>query len=303
MNDYYDVMNFKRFRPYIIGHAKMEVLHTGMRWGEGPVWFADAQFLLFVDIPRSQILRWIEDQPVSVFRSPSNHANGNTRDRQGRLVTCESGGRRVTRTELDGSIMVIVDRYQGKRFNSPNDIVVRSDDTIWFTDPDYGILTDYTGDKAEGEIGRCNVFRFDPRVGDLRVATDEMVKPNGLAFSPDERVLYIADSGASHGPDLPHHILAFDVGDDGKLSNRRVLAVIEPGIPDGMRVDVDGNIWTSAGDGVHCIAADGELIGKIRVPETVANLAFGGSKRNRLFITAGGTLYGLFTGTRGVLRP
>jgi gluconolactonase len=302
MNDYYDFINFKKFRPYVIAHAKMETLHTGMRWAEGPVWFGDQQCLLFSDIPNSVILRWAEGLPVSVHRSFTNHANGNTRDRQGRLLTCESGARRVTRTEPDGSITVLAERFQGKRLNSPNDIVVGSDDTIWFTDPDYGILTDYTGDKAESEIGRCNVYRLDPRSGALSIATDEMVKPNGLAFSPDEKTLYIADSAASHGPELPHHILAYEVR-DGTLRNRRVLAEISPGIPDGFRVDVDGNIWTSAADGVHCIAPDGELVGKVRIPETVANLAFGGPKRNRLLITAGSTLYSLFVGTRGALRP
>jgi gluconolactonase len=302
MNDYYDFINFKKFRPYVIAHAKMETLHTGMRWSEGPVWFGDQQCLLFSDIPNAVILRWAEGQAVSVFRSFTNHANGNTRDRQGRLLTCESGARRVTRTEPDGSITVIAERFQGKRLNSPNDIVVAADDSIWFTDPDYGILTDYTGDKAESELGRCNVFRLDPRSGALSVVCDEMVKPNGLAFSPDEKILYIADSAASHGPDLPHHILAYDVV-DGTLRNRRVLADISPGIPDGFRVDVDGNVWTSAADGVHCITPEGELIGKVRTPETAANLVFGGPKRNRLLITAGSTLLSLFVGTRGAARP
>jgi gluconolactonase len=302
MNDYYDFINFKRFRPYVIAHAKMEVLHTGMRWSEGPVWFADAQCLLFSDIPNSQILRWAEGQPVSVYRSFSNHANGLARDQQGRLITCESGARRLIRTEPNGTLTIIAEHYQGKRLNSPNDVVVRADDTIWFTDPDYGILTDYTGDKAESELGRCNVFCLDPRSGELAIATDEMVKPNGLAFSPDEKILYVADSAASHGPELPHHILAFEVV-DGRLRNRRLLAEVAPGIPDGIKVDVDGNIWSSAADGVHCIAPDGELIGKVRFPETVANLAFGGLKRNRLFVTAGSTLFSLFLGTKGALRP
>lgn len=300
---HFEVINFKRFRPYVLHHSKLEVLHTGMRWGEGPVWFADGQFLLWSDIPNNRMLRWSEGQPASVFRDPSGNANGNTRDRQGRLVTCESGGRRVTRTEHDGSITVIAERYRGKRFNSPNDVVVMSDDSIWFTDPDYGILSDYTGDKAESEIGACNVFRFEPRTGEIGVVAGDMAKPNGLAFSPDEKILYVADSGASHDPDGPHHIVAYDVCADGSLSKRRIFADIGPGIPDGMRVDVDGNIWTSAADGVHCIAPDGELIGKILVPETVANLTFGGPKRNRLFITAGGSLYSLFVGQRGAQRP
>jgi gluconolactonase len=189
-------------------------------------------------------------------------------------------------------------------------VVVKSDDTVWFTDPDYGILSDYTGDKAPSEIGACNVYRIDPRAAEagrglasLSVVSGDMVKPNGLAFSPDERILYVADSGASHDLDGPHEIVAFDVTDDGALRNRRVFAVVEPGVPDGLRVDVDGNVWTSAADGVHCITPDGQLIGTVRVPETVTNLTFGGSKRNRLFITAGGSIYAVFVGTRGAQRP
>ncbi len=303
MYDIYQVVNYQRFRPYVVGNARLETLHTGMRWAEGPVWFADAGCLLLSDVPSNRILRWVEGQGASVYREPSNHANGNTRDRQGRLLTCESGGRRVVRTELDGGQTVLADRYQGKRLNSPNDIVVKSDDTIWFTDPDYGILSDFTGNKAPSEIGANHVFRLDPGTGELRSVCGEMAKPNGLAFSPDERILYVADSGASHDLEGPHHILVFDVGEQGALRNRRVFAVIDAGIPDGFRVDVDGNVWTSAEDGVHCIAPDGELIGKIRVPETVANVTFGGPKRNRLFIAAASSLYAVYVGTRGAQRP
>ncbi len=303
MYDIYQVINHRRFRPYVVGNARLEVLHTGMRWAEGPVWFADAGCLLLSDVPSNRILRWVEGQGASVYREPSSNANGNTRDRQGRLLTCESGGRRVVRTELDGSQTVLADRYQGQRLNSPNDIVVKSDDTIWFTDPDYGILSDFTGNKAPSEIGACHVFRLDPGTGELSSVCGDMAKPNGLAFSPDERILYVADSGASHDPEGPHHILAFDVGEQGALRNRRVFAVIDAGIPDGFRVDVDGHVWTSAEDGVHCIAPDGELIGKISVPETVANLTFGGPKRNRLFIAAASSLYAVYVGTRGAQRP
>lgn len=303
MYDIYEVINYRRFRPYVVGNARLEVLHTGMRWAEGPVWFADAGCLLLSDVPSDHILRWVEGQGASIYRQPSHHANGNTRDRQGRLLTCESGGRRVVRTELDGTLTVLADRYQGRRLNSPNDIVVRSDDSVWFTDPDYGILSDFTGTKGPSEIGACNVFRLDPRAGELRVACGDLVKPNGLAFSPDERTLYVADSGASHDVDGPHHIMAFDVTDNGTLGKSRVFAVIDAGIPDGFRVDVDGNVWTSAEDGVHCLTPDGELIGKIHVPETVANVTFGGPKRNRLFIAAASTLYAVYVGTRGAQRP
>jgi gluconolactonase len=293
------ILDYKRFRPYVVANAPLRRLHTGMLWAEGPVWFADLGILLCSDIPNEQILRFVEDQPPTVFRAPSGNANGNTRDRQGRLVTCESGNRRVVRTELDGSQTILADSYEGKRLNSPNDVVVHSDDSVWFTDPDYGILSDYTGNRASSELGRRCVFRIG-RGGEMTVATDEIDKPNGLAFSPDERILYVADSGATHSPGGPHEIVAFDVAPDGKLSGRRTFAVIDPGVPDGFRVDIDGNVWTSAADGVHCITPDGELIGKILVPETVTNLAFGGPKRNRMFITAASSLYSVHVGTRGL---
>jgi gluconolactonase len=294
------ILNFQRFRPYVVANAPLERLHTGMMWAEGPVWFADLGILLLSDIPAEQILLFATGRPPVVFRQPSGNANGNTRDRQGRLLTCESGNRRVVRTELDGRQTVLADSYQGKRLNSPNDIVVRSDDSVWFTDPDYGILSDYTGNKAESELGRRCVFRIDPGDGALAIATDELDKPNGLAFSPDEKILYVADSGATHTPGGAHEIVAFDVAAGGALRNRRTFAVIDSGVPDGFRVDVDGNVWTSAADGVHCITPDGELIGKIAVPETVTNLTFGGPKRNRLFITAASSLYSIYVGTRGL---
>jgi gluconolactonase len=293
------ILNYKRFRPYLVANAPLQRLHAGMLWAEGPVYFADLGVLLASDIPNEQILRFVDGQPPTVFRQPSGNANGNTRDRQGRLLTCESGSRRVTRTERDGRLTVIADNYEGKRFNSPNDIVVRTDDSIWFTDPDYGILSDYTGNKAESELGRRCVFRFKPREGRLSIATDELDKPNGLAFSPDEKILYVADSGATHRQDGPHEIVAFDISDDGDLSGKRVFAAINPGVPDGLRVDVDGNVWSTAADGVHCFAPDGELIGKILTPETATNLTFGGPKRNRMFITAASSVYAVHVGTRG----
>ncbi|TCK39361.1 gluconolactonase [Paraburkholderia sp. BL8N3] len=293
-------VDYHRFRRYMT-HAVLEELHTGLRWAEGPVWFADAQMLLYTDVPGDRIYRWVEGQGASVFRHGSNHANGMTRDRQGRLVVCESGGRRVTRTELDGRITVLAERFEGKRLNSPNDVVVKSDGTVWFSDPDYGILSDYTGTRADSEIGACNVFRYDPADGSLGVACEGLAKPNGLAFSPDERTLYVADSGRTHDPDGPHQIVAFDVAADGRTGHRRPFAQIPTGVPDGFRVDVDGNIWTSTvDDGVLCFAPDGALIGRIHVPEPVANLTFGGPKLNRLFIAAGQKLYSIFTGTRGL---
>ncbi|HVE10354.1 MAG TPA: SMP-30/gluconolactonase/LRE family protein [Paraburkholderia sp.] len=293
-----------KFMQYIIPVCNMETLYTGTRWAEGPVYFADGRYLVFSDIPNNRMLRWEEESgQVSVFRYPSGFSNGNTRDRQGRLVSCEHGNRRVTRTEPDGTITVLAERVRGKRFNSPNDVVVKSDGSVWFTDPPYGILTDYEGHKADSELDGCHVYRCDPQSGEITQLTTDFVKPNGLAFSADERLLYIADSGRSHAADAPHHIRVFDVADNGTLSNGRVFAVIEPGVPDGFRVDVDGNLWVAAGDGVHCFDASGKLIGKIRTPETVANVTFGGAKRNRLFIAATSALYAVFVNTQGIQTP
>ncbi|MGH7188133.1 MAG: SMP-30/gluconolactonase/LRE family protein [Acetobacteraceae bacterium] len=294
----------ERFRRYTIPIVWLEKLHSGMRWAEGPVWFADLRSLIFSDIPNNRMLRWNEETgEVSTFRAPSHYANGNTRDRQGRLVTCEHETRRVTRTEWDGHITVLAERYQGKRLNAPNDVVARADDSIWFTDPVYGISAEYEGGKAESEIGNCNVYRVDPRDGHLSVVADDFSRPNGLAFSPDERTLYIADSGFWPDPTKPHHIRAFDVGTDGRLGGSRVVCEVSPGIPDGFRIDVDGNIWTSSGNGVQCITPDGTLIGRIPVPEKVANVTFGGAKRNRLFICGHTSLYAIFVNTGGAQRP
>ncbi|HXU58884.1 MAG TPA: SMP-30/gluconolactonase/LRE family protein [Verrucomicrobiae bacterium] len=301
--DPYEILD-PRFRKYTIPIAWLEKLHGGMRWAEGPVYFADLRCLLWSDLPNNRMLRWDEETgQISLFRAPSNFSNGNTRDRQGRLVTCEHQTRRVTRTEHDGTITVIADSYQGKRLNSPNDVVVKSDGTIWFTDPSYGISAEYEGGKAESEIGSCNVYRFDPAKGSLRVVVDDFSRPNGLAFSPDESILYIADSGFWPDPSKPHHIRAFDVAADGKLRKSRVLAEVSPGIPDGFRLDTEGNIWTSAGDGVQCITPGGDLIGKIPVPEKVANVVFGGPKRNRLFICGFTSLYAVYVNAQGAQRP
>jgi gluconolactonase len=297
--EYYE----KRFRDLTVPIAEVEELYNGCRWAEGPVWFNDGGYLVWSDIPNNRLLRWVPDLGVDTFRANSNFANGNTRDRQGRLVSCHHGGRNVTRTEADGSITVIADSYQGKKLNSPNDVVVKSDGSVWFTDPTYGIMSDYEGYKAESEQDGCYVYRVDPATGDIAVVADDFVKPNGLAFSPDERILYIADSGLSHDPDGPHHIRAFDVSEDGKLSNSRVFAEVAPGVPDGFRVDIEGNVWTSCQDGVICIAPDGTALGKIRIPTMVANLTFGGPRRNRLFITATKSLYAVYVATTGVQTP
>jgi len=293
----------ERFRYMILGNAWVEKLHGGMRWAEGPVWFADGQYLLWSDIPNNVILQYCEGIGVRVFRHPSNNTNGHTRDREGRLVSCEHRGRRVSRTELDGSIAVLADRYKGKRLNSPNDVVVKSDGTIWFTDPPYGIMSEYEGKKSKSDIGACYVYRLDPASGALTVVADDFDKPNGIAFSPDEKTLYIADTGGSHDLNGAHHIRAFDVVGGKKLANGRVFAEIDPGLADGFRLDTDGNVWTSAGDGVHVYSRKGELLGKILVPEVVSNVCFGGPKRNRLFITATSSLYAVYVGATGALKP
>ena len=294
-----------RFLHLTVGSSSLEKLYSGCRWAEGPVWFNDLGCLLWSDIPNQRILRYadtpLEGHGVSVFRSPSNFANGHTRDGQGRLVSCEHGSRRVTRTEIDGTVSVLADQFKAKRLNSPNDVVVHSDGSIWFTDPTYGILSDYEGYRASPEQPVHGVYRIDPS-GEITLVADDFAQPNGLVFSPDETKLYIADSAFSHDPSFPRHIRVFDVS-GGKLSNGRVFAHIDTGLPDGIRIDVEGNLWSSAGDGVHCFAPDGTRLGKIFVPETVANLTFGGPMRNRLFITATSSLYSIYVAATGAQRP
>ena len=272
--------------------ATVRKLYGECDWAEGPAYFPGGRYLVWSDAPNNRMLRYDEtDGSVSVFRSPSNNANGNTVDRQGRLVTCEHGSRRVTRTEHDGTITVLADNYQGKRLNSPNDVVVKSDGSIWFTDPTYGIDSDYEGNRSESEIGASYVYRIDPQSGEIKVVCDDFIKPNGLAFSPDESLLYVVDTGRTHGAEHPAHMRVFDVSSGGGLFNGRVFADCTNGLFDGFRLDTEGRIWTSAGDGVHCYDPDGTLIGKILIPEVVANVCFGGPKRERLFICATTSLY------------
>ena len=288
------------FEACFVGHARVERLWTGARWSEGPVWFAAGRYLLWSDIPNNRIMRWDDtDGSVSVFRTPSNNTNGHTVDRQGRLVSCEHLGRRVTRTEHDGTVSVIADQFEGKRLNSPNDVVVKSDGSIWFTDPSYGILMDYEGARADSEIGACHVYRVSPD-GEISIAADDYVKPNGLAFSPDESLLYIADTGATHTEGGPKHIRRHIVAPDGTLSGGDVFADCTNGLFDGFRCDRDGRIWTSAADGVHCLDTSGKLIGKVHIPEMVANVCFGGPKLNRLFICGTTSLYSVFLNVNGV---
>ncbi|MDE0208875.1 MAG: SMP-30/gluconolactonase/LRE family protein [Boseongicola sp.] len=297
--EYYE----KEFYDLTVPIAAVEELYSDCRWAEGPVWFNEHSCLIWSDIPNQRHLRWIDGVGVSVFRYRSNFANGNTRDREGRLVSCEHGTRRVTRTEPDGSITVLADSYGGKRLNAPNDVVVKSDGTVWFTDPDYGILSDYEGGRAEREQPGCYVYRVDPASGQINVVADDFSKPNGLAFNADESLLFIADSGRSHDPKGPHHIRAFQVGPGDKLSNGQVFCEVDPGVPDGFRLDVHDNLWCSCQNGVICFGPDGTPLGKIKIPTMVANLTFGGPRRDRLFITATHALFSVYVATTGIQRP
>ncbi len=289
----FEVMD-ERFRG-CRGDKRIERLYTGCRWAEGPAYFAAGRYLVFSDIPNDRILRWDETTgAVGVFRQPAGYANGHTVDLQGRLISCEHGNRAVTRTEHDGSITVLADRSDGSRLNSPNDVVVRSDGSIWFTDPSYGIDSDYEGHKAVSEIGACHVYRIDPGTAEVAVVADDFSRPNGLAFSLDERRLYITDSAEKI-------IRRFNVADDGALSPGDMFAACSAGTFDGIRLDDAGRVWAAAGDGLHCFDPDGTLLGKLHVPEVTANLAFGGRQRNQLFICATSSLYSIrvnFNGAR-----
>jgi gluconolactonase len=299
----------KRFKGSA-GTAAVERIATGFRWAEGPAYFHAGRYLLFSDIPNNRIMRLLEDDNhLSVYRSPSMNNNGNTVDREGRLVSCEHAGRRITRTEHNGVITVLADRYNGKRFNSPNDIVVASNGSIWFSDPSYGIMGNYEGFQAEPEQPTHNVYRLDPQSGEVTVVVDDFVQPNGLCFSPDEKRLYVIDSAVKESG--PPHIRVFDVDiGTGKVTNGKVFVQhLTAGFTDGMRADVDGNIWCSMGwgdpkeDGVHCYSPGGDLLGKIHLPETCANLVFGGLLKNRLYMCASSSIYACYVGTSGAAVP
>ena len=290
----------ERFRPLVKVTARLDKLYEGCRWAEGPAYFPAQRSLVWSDIPNDRMLRFDEATGATgVFRAPAGYSNGNTVDREGRLVSCEHGNRRVTRTEIDGRITVIADNYQGKRLNSPNDVVVKSDDSIWFTDPPYGIMSDYEGNKAEPEIGN-NVFRVDGKSGAISIVADDFIRPNGLAFSADEKKLYIVDSAGGRVKGQPKHIRVFDVGDGDKLSGGKEFADCTAGRFDGMRFDTAGRLWAATDDGVHCLDTDGTLIGKIKIPEICSNVVFGGPKRNMLYVTATNSLYSVLTHVNGL---
>ncbi|WAC48458.1 SMP-30/gluconolactonase/LRE family protein [Asticcacaulis sp. SL142] len=290
-----------RFERYRLSLSAVEKLYEGTRWGEGPVWFGDGRYLLWSDIPNNLILRWDEETgAVSPFRKPSDYANGHTRDRQGRLISCQHGSRSVTRTEYDGTVTTLIDQFEGKRLNSPNDVTVKSDDSIWFTDPTFGIGGDYEGHRATPELP-TNVYRLDPITGEAAVVAADIDHPNGICFSPDETRLYIAESNAK-----PKRIRVYDVAADGRtLTNGRVFVDCGDGAPDGFRCDEDGNLWCGWGggvglNGVRVFAPDGVAIGHIHLPNRCANLCFGGRAKNRLFMVAGQSLFSLYVNTRGV---
>jgi gluconolactonase len=303
----------KRFEKYKIGSAPIQRLHTGSLWAEGPAWNGVGRYLVWSDIPNNRHFRWLEeDGHVSVFRSPSGYANGNTFDYEGRQLACEHGGRRVVRYEYNGAVTVLASQWEGKPLGAPNDIVVHPDGGIWFTDPGYGILGNYEGFKADMQLKEA-IYRIDSRTGRLEKVQDELFKPNGLCFSPDYKKLYVADTGATHYPQAPKNIMVFDVVDSRKLANGREFTSMKmrlktgevAGLADGIRADVDGNIWAGAGwagegyDGVHIFAPDGERIGQILLPEVCANLCFGGSKRNQLLMASSQSLYAVYVETQG----
>jgi gluconolactonase len=291
-----------RFSHYLLDNASLETLAEGFRWIEGPVWMGDAGCLLFQDLPRNRTMRWIESVGVSVYRAPSRFANGQTRDRQGRLISCSHLDRCLYRTELDGTLTMLIDRHDGKRLNAPNDVVVKSDGSIWFTDPLYGIQNDYEGECQASEQAPA-VYRFEPISSDIRVVAGDFDGPNGLAFSPDESRLYVCETGDQTREDPKQYIRAFEVASDGGLSGGDIFHKIEPGYADGLAVDEEGNLWSSAADGVHCIDRSGKLLGKIFVPYRVSNLTFGGPRKNRLFIGGSHTLYAIYLNRRGTGLP
>jgi gluconolactonase len=280
------------FRALVPADAKLEKLATGMKFTEGPVWYeGDGGMLLFSDIPASELKKWTVAGGLVTRLSDTNQTNGNTLDRQRRLISCEHAGRRVSRVSLDGTRETLIDSHDGKKLNSPNDAVVKSDGTIWFTDPTYGL------GKQPKEQSANHVFAFNPETRQIKPVVSDFDQPNGLCFSPDEKRLYIADSGK------PRHIRVFDVQPDNTLTNGRVLCAIDKGVPDGIRCDEKGNVWSSAGDGVQVFAPDGKLIGRIPVPESPANLSFGGADGKALFITARSSLYAILTNVKGASRP
>lgn len=297
MGDY--ELHDERFKKLIIGHAKLERLWTGSRWAEGPVYVPAARHVLWSDIPNDRVLRLVEDdESVSVFAKGLGYQNGHALDGAGRVVACEHAGRRISRLDHDGVWRALTTHFDGKQLNSPNDVIVKSDGSIWFSDPTYGIDGYYEGTLAPSEIGASRVYRLQPDTGSLTAVVSDLIRPNGLAFSPDETTLYVADTGETHVPETPRAIYAYRVAADGSsVTSSGVFAVCENGFFDGFRIDWHGNLWASSADSVRAYAPDGTLIGRIWVPELVSNLCFGGARRNRLYITAQTSLYAIYLNT------
>jgi gluconolactonase len=293
----------ERFKSILLPDSKLEKLTSGAVWSEGPVFLEADRCVIWSDIPGNRLLRWSDSDGMSEFLKPSHFQNGHTLDLQGRIVACSHGERAVVRLESDGNWTVLVNRFEGKKLNSPNDVVVKSDGTIWFTDPSYGLIQPHEGYGGTQEQDGCYVYRFDPVNLDIDAVVTDMDKPNGLAFSSDEKILYISDTSASHDEGGKHHIRAYDVINDSSAANGRVFAVIEPGLPDGFRLDKQGWIFSSSSDSVQVFTPDGKLLGKILVPEKVGNLTFGGLSKDRLFIAASSSLYAIALNTQGLQRP
>lgn len=293
----------RSFRSLIDANSKLTEIASGMGFTEGCCYLPDRELLIWSDIPNNRMHSWTEADGVSVFREPSGNSNGNTYDLEGRILSCQTSGRQITITELDGSIRPYIHQYGGRKLNSPNDVIVKSDGTIWFSDPDYGFLHPELGHGQPLEQTANRVYRFDPETRRTTAVVSDMDKPNGLAFSPDESILYVSDTARTHGEDRNHHIKAYDVVDGEKLENGRVFAEVEPWVPDGMRADVEGNLWVAAGDGVQCHNPKGKLIGKILTPHVTANLSFGGADMKTLFITSSGSVYSIPTKVAGATRP
>lgn len=297
----YEILD-ERFSTYLLANVKLKKLASGFDWAEGPVWMGDSGFLLFSDIPNNKVYRWHEEMGLSTYLAPSNFANGHYRDLQGRLISCEHGSRSITRMEHDGRVKVIAQKYKGKKLNSPNDVVVKSDGSVWFTDPYYGIITNYEGHKAEPELPGA-IYRLDPSNSSLRCVSTVLDCPNGLAFSPGEDYLYVSETGLRHDPHAKTGLYRFKVFVNQKISKSFEYLEIDAGVPDGFRLDTDGNIWTSAGDGVHCISPDFKLLGKIYIPEVVSNVCFGGRAKQTLYITATNSIYSIALNREGIQTP
>ena len=291
------------FKKLVDENAELTLIADGMGFTEGCCYVAGGDYLIWSDIPNDRVHRWSEADGVSVLREPSGNANGHTVDLEGRILSCETGGRQVSMTELDGTVHPYIHQYGGRKLTSPNDIVVKSDGSVWFTDPDYGALHPELGHGEPSEQDANRVYRFDPETRRVRSVVDDMDKPNGLAFSPDESILYVGDTARTHGEELNHHVMAFDVVDGARLENGRLFAEVDPWVPDGMRVDVKGNVWIAAGDGIQCHNPKGRLIGKIKTPQVASNLSFGRSDRKTLFITATASVWSIPVLTAGAKRP